>query len=142
MPFCFLQNWKNNNHSMDKITIWSFNVLTQWPMNSPMISIQVTIMSFFDNFVNKLIDLMLKQPFFKANSNHKHFRWYSIINQNKPSLLNGKNKLKNFRHEHITHLNLFNFGHFFQPGQKIYFFIDIFSLNILFTRKLIFFYVQ
>ena len=59
---------------MDKITIWSFNVLTQWPMNSPMISIQVTIMSFFDNFVNKLIDLMLKQPFVKANSNPKHFR--------------------------------------------------------------------
>lgn len=74
-----LQACKSNNHRMEKVTIWRFNVLTKWSMNSPMIPVQITILSLFDNTTNKFLNLMLKQSLVIVDRNYKFFRRYCMF---------------------------------------------------------------
>ena len=74
-----LQACKSNNHRMEKVTNWRFNVLTKWSMNSPMIPVQITILSLFDNTTNKFLNLMLKQSLVIVDRNYKFFRRYCMF---------------------------------------------------------------
>ena len=82
---------------MEKVTIWRFNVLTKWSMNSPMIPVQIIILSLFDNITNKFLNLLLKQSLVIVDRYYKFFRRYCMFNQNKLCLLNGENKLNTYQ---------------------------------------------
>ena len=99
--------------SMKKITIWHFNIITKRPVYFPTITMQLTILKFFQNFANVFINKMPKLILIIVNLNDKLFITDTMSYNNKPSLTASRNERDNCRHEPMVSFDIFTIRHFF-----------------------------